>query len=115
MTREDYVKICSGCSNRAFNPSIGVICGLTSAAANFEVSCPDYKKDEVAEQKLQNSIKHEAELEESGASGTKDIIFGGLWLLGGLIFTIADTGYIFYGAIIFGGIQMIGGIAKAAR
>ncbi|TNE79101.1 MAG: hypothetical protein EP332_12180 [Bacteroidetes bacterium] len=115
MTRDEYVKICSGCANRAFNPQIGVICKLTQAPADFQISCPSYQKDAVAEQKLQSSLKREAELEESDSTGTKDVIIGGLWFLGGLIFTIADVGYIFYGAIIFGGIQMIGGIAKMTR
>jgi hypothetical protein len=42
----------------------------------------------------------------------RDMIWGSIWCLGGLILTIADTGYIFWGAIIFGGYQFISGAVK---
>lgn len=45
MTREEYIKICSVCTNRKFNPKEGVVCGLTEMPANFELSCPDYNED----------------------------------------------------------------------
>jgi len=39
----------------------------------------------------------------------KDILYGALWCVGGTVATLADVGYIFWGAIVFGGIQMIKG------
>ncbi|MBI1837619.1 MAG: hypothetical protein HYR91_10195 [Flavobacteriia bacterium] len=42
----------------------------------------------------------------------KDVIFGSLWLVGGLVFTFAEIGYIFWGAIVFGGIQLFKGISN---
>lgn len=40
----------------------------------------------------------------------KDMLYGGLWCVGGTIATLADIGFIFWGAIVFGGIQLIRGI-----
>ena len=37
----------------------------------------------------------------------KDMLYGGLWCIGGTIGTFANTGFIFWGAILFGGIQFI--------
>ena len=51
--------------------------------------------------------------EEGGQSGAvKDIIVGGLFCVGGTIATLAEIGYIFWGAILFGGIQLIRGLIK---
>jgi len=43
----------------------------------------------------------------------KDMLYGALWCIGGTIATIADIGYIFWGAIVFGGFQFIKGAASA--
>jgi hypothetical protein len=42
----------------------------------------------------------------------KDILYGSLWCVGGTILTVADTGFIFWGAIVFGGIQLIKGLVN---
>ncbi len=42
----------------------------------------------------------------------KDMLFGGLWCVGGIVATVADIGYIFWGAIVFGGIQFFRGLAN---
>ena len=42
-------------------------------------------------------------------SGKKDMIYGALWCIGGTVATIANIGFIFWGAILFGGIQLIKG------
>jgi hypothetical protein len=39
----------------------------------------------------------------------KDMIYGALWCVGGTVLTIADLGFIFWGAIVFGAIQFIKG------
>jgi hypothetical protein len=43
----------------------------------------------------------------------KDMIYGALWCVGGIIFTVADTGFIFWGAIVFGGIQFFRGVINS--
>ncbi len=48
----------------------------------------------------ENERKHKAE---------KDILFGLLWFLGGIVLTIAEIGYLFWGAILFGEIQFFKG------
>ena len=86
-----------------------MICGLTNAAPAFEDECPDITVDLKAsiadfatdEEKKQEAIKAKAE---------KDILYGSLWCFGGVIGTMADIGFIFWGAIVFGGIQLVQGL-----
>jgi hypothetical protein len=40
----------------------------------------------------------------------KDMFYGALWCIGGTIATVANFGYIFWGAILFGGFQFLRGI-----
>ncbi len=42
-------------------------------------------------------------------SGKKDMIYGALWCMGGTVATVANIGFIFWGAILFGGVQFIKG------
>lgn len=51
---------------------------------------------------------------EDKSSGINDMVIGGLFCIGGTIATIADIGYIFWGAIVFGRIQFIRGLMKSA-
>ena len=39
MEREEHLKFCSVCTNRSFNPKVGVTCGLTEQIADFEGNC----------------------------------------------------------------------------
>lgn len=43
---------------------------------------------------------------------SKDILFGALWCIGGIIATVANIGFIFWGAILFGGIQLVKGLVN---
>ncbi len=43
---------------------------------------------------------------------SKDILYGALWCIGGTIATVANIGFIFWGAILFGGIQFIKGLVN---
>ena len=45
-------------------------------------------------------------------SANKNIFYGALWCVVGIIATAADTGFIFWGAIVFGGIQLIKGLFR---
>jgi hypothetical protein len=47
---------------------------------------------------------------ENNESAKKDILYGALWCIGGIVATAADIGYIFWGAILFGGFQLIKGL-----
>jgi fructosamine-3-kinase len=42
----------------------------------------------------------------------KDMLYGALWCVGGLALTLANVGFIFWGAIIFGGVQFFKGVAN---
>jgi hypothetical protein len=42
----------------------------------------------------------------------KDMLYGALWCVGGIVATVSNIGFIFWGAIIFGGIQFFKGLAN---
>ena len=50
--------------------------------------------------------------EAKKAQAKKDMLHGGLWCVGGLAFTLADIGFVFWGAIVFGGYQFIKGVVN---
>ena len=39
----------------------------------------------------------------------KDMLYGALWCVGGIVMTVSDVGPIFWGAIVFGGYQFLKG------
>jgi hypothetical protein len=43
----------------------------------------------------------------------KDILYGALCCVGGLVATAAEIGYIFLGVILFGGIQFVRGLRNS--
>ena len=53
----------------------------------------------------------EANLEEK-QKAKKDMLYGALWCIGGIFATVADIGFIFWGAILFGGLQFFKGLSK---
>ncbi|MGY6647897.1 hypothetical protein [Wenyingzhuangia sp. IMCC45574] len=46
-------------------------------------------------------------------AANKDMLYGALWCIGGTIATMADIGFIFWGAIVFGGIQFFKGLVNS--
>ena len=48
---------------------------------------------------------------KSGAN--KDMIYGALWCVGGIVATASDIGFIFWGAIAFGAFQFFRGLINA--
>lgn len=47
------------------------------------------------------------------ARARKDMLWGAVWCVGGLVATVANIGFIFWGAILFGGIQFFRGVANS--
>lgn len=43
----------------------------------------------------------------------KDMLYGALWCVGGIVATAAQVGFIFWGAIVFGAFQFFKGVANA--
>jgi hypothetical protein len=56
---------------------------------------------------LENPIQ-----DTKNAQAKRDMLHGGLWCVGGLALTLADVGFVFWGAILFGGIQFIRGVTN---
>ncbi|MFB3386484.1 hypothetical protein [Flavobacterium sp. LAR06] len=74
-------------------------------------------KNQLIAQGLSNEIAGlivenvEIEIQEAKhEKARKDMVYGALWFCGGTILTIADIGFIFWGAILFGGIQFFKGL-----
>lgn len=107
MTREEYVRICSTCNNKGFNPQLGIVCGLTKELPAFENECEQYDENEELQQKVQLQTSSS---EDELRSAQNDMAYGMLWCMGGLVLTVMDFGYIFWGAIVFGGIQFFRGL-----
>jgi len=59
---------------------------------------------------LQQQIK-----DAVNAKAKKDMMVGGLFCGIGTVLTIADIGFIFWGAIIFGGIQLFKGMSNYSK
>lgn len=45
----------------------------------------------------------------------KDMLYGALWCVGGTALTLANIGFIFWGAIVFGAIQFFKGVANSVK
>jgi ABC-type Fe3+/spermidine/putrescine transport system ATPase subunit len=43
----------------------------------------------------------------------KDMLYGALWCVGGIVLTISGIGFIFWGAIVFGGYQFLKGVVNS--
>lgn len=57
-------------------------------------------------------IEHQLKLNEiKKEDAQKNMLYGGLWCVGGIVATAADFGLIFWGAIVFGAIQFFKGVA----
>jgi len=110
MTREEYIKICSTCENRGFDPSKGVICGLSSELPAFEENCGDYlQREEGSSQEDMPEL--DAKAIRIAKDANNDILWGTVWAVGGVIATIADIGFIFWGAIGYGCFLLFRGLA----
>ncbi|MEN9638670.1 MAG: hypothetical protein RLZZ262_538 [Bacteroidota bacterium] len=51
--------------------------------------------------------------EEKREGASKDMLYGALWCIGGVVATVADFGYVFWGAIVFGGVQFFKGLINS--
>jgi hypothetical protein len=89
----------------------GNVCGLTSKAPAFESVCPTYIWDVNTQPETAFVVDENPDAQHEDAR--KDMLYGALWCVGGTIATMADIGYIFWGAIIFGAVQFFKGLANS--
>ena len=68
----------------------------------------DLESASVVVENLEKQIK-DAKKERAN----KDMLYGALWCIGGTVATMADFGYIFWGAIVFGAFQFIKGAVNS--
>ncbi|GAB3936659.1 hypothetical protein [Mucilaginibacter myungsuensis] len=72
-------------------------------AETFDTSAEDQQAINDHNDRLYAAFREQAQ---------KDMIYGALWCVGGTVLTIADVGFIFWGAIVFGGIQFFKGLSN---
>lgn len=46
---------------------------------------------------------------------SKNILYGALWFIGGIVATAANIGYIFWGAVLYGVILLVKGISQHSK
>jgi len=111
IKKEDQLILCKNCKNRNIDIPTGIFCNLYGDVPDFDIKCFDYEFSEKTEKyqhrKLKKKKKEKAIKENY--SPKKDMLYGGLICLGGIIATLIDLGFIFYGAIIAGTLQFLKG------
>ena len=103
MTRQEYINICSVCTNRKFRPKDGIICGLTDQPADFELTCSDYNEDTNEVRLAKMTEKQIQKLSNKAVNRGRIALFivAGMYLLAGTY-----EAFFMYGAdIIFGAID----------
>jgi hypothetical protein len=100
LTREDYIKVCSVCSNKSFDPKVGIICGLTNEIADFKGNCSDYSEDA-------NAVKHQDLVSDFRNHENRGEINRGrfaLFLVGGIYVFVGywEAFVILYSNILYG-------------
>lgn len=68
--------------------------------------------NDVSEQEARTVVEdlHSQIIAAKKKHAEKDMLYGALWCIGGTIATLANIGYIFWGAIVFGGFQFFKGV-----
>jgi hypothetical protein len=100
--------------------SQAVVNGLYNFAADLMVNqgkSPEQTKTVLMERGLSDSAAYtivsnlEDQISDAKKSrAQKDMFYGALWCIGGTVATLANIGFIFWGAILFGGIQFFKGL-----
>lgn len=90
----------------AINESIDrkIIIDINDLEAKYPMSSILSVQNELSEQEYISTKKEQAE---------KDMLYGALWCIGGIIATAAHIGFVFWGAILFGGIQFFKGLLNS--
>lgn len=76
-----------------------------------DILIKDYypKVDTNIASRIISEVKHEYSSGNIKKSANKNMFWGVIWCVGGIIGTLSDTGFIFWGAILFGGIKFFQG------
>lgn len=81
MNRIEQLTFCKVCTNRKFDPSQGIICGLTSSLASFSESCPNYVEDTKQKKALESEPLTLTDIDNDASKGQRfanyilDLIF----------------------------------------
>jgi hypothetical protein len=64
---------------------------------------------------MQQEEMQELVRQENIRTANKNMLYGALWCIGGTVATLAEIGYIFWGAILFGAIQFFQGLYQRSQ
>jgi hypothetical protein len=101
MTREEYLKFCSVCKNRSFNPRQGIICSLTNEIAAFKTACPDFIEDEREVELANEKVVEQKQQTKKGINKGRYALF----LVAGLYAVVG-----FFEAFVIEGHELIFGL-----
>jgi hypothetical protein len=68
-----------------------------------------YENAETVVNNIEQGMKDAYKAAEK-SEAEKDMLYGAMWCIGGTFLTIAEIGYIFWGAIVFGAYQFLKGL-----
>lgn len=97
--------------NEIYNYAANLIVNEKKNATDVRLALAEKGLSEDAAYTIVRNVEDEIKKAKKDAA-TKDIIYGALWCVGGTVATVANIGFIFWGAILFGGIQLIKGLVN---
>jgi len=96
-------------ANQLYNYAANLL--ITQDKSAYETTAALVEKGLSAENAAIIVAKLEEQIEDAEQEkAKKDMIYGGLWCVGGTVLTLANVGFIFWGAIVFGGVQFFKGV-----
>ena len=97
--------------NEYYNFAANLLVNEKKSPAEVKNALKERGLSEDASYTIVSSLEVEIKKAKKERAG-KDILYGALWCVGGTIATLANIGFIFWGAILFGGIQLIKGLVN---
>lgn len=94
--------------NEFYNLSANMLVNEKKSTKDVQLALVGRGLSESAAFTIVNNLEVEIKNARKDA-GKKDMLYGALWCIGGTVATVANIGFIFWGAILFGGIQFVKG------
>ncbi len=64
MSTTNISEFCDNCTNKSFNPNLGLVCGLTGEKPDFIDTCPSFSLDPSAKAKMEIEMEKKKEAEQ---------------------------------------------------
>ena len=64
MSTTNISEFCDNCTNKSFNPNLGLVCGLTGEKPDFIDTCPSFSLDPSAKAKMEIEMEKKKAAEQ---------------------------------------------------